>query len=163
MTETPTHKQIKAKIKDLVNGNFSDREHARESLDDIIYDLNKYRAKLPTVEQYAKANLLQELRYNIDMKKLNPAIPYNGGEISIQASEHHYCIPKQDEGPYSAFEIAVFNRKGDRIVEDAFKGHEDGDDAPVYGFVPVTKLIMALKKDGYSDINVAGILERLGN
>lgn len=53
-----THEQIKAKIKDLVDGNFSDREHARESLDDIIYDLKKYRAKLPTVEQYAKANLL---------------------------------------------------------------------------------------------------------
>ena len=97
------------------------------------------------------------------MKNLNHAIPYRDGEISIQASQHHYCIPKQDEGPYSAFEIAVFNRKGDRIVEDAFKGHEDGDDAPVYGFVPVTKLIMALKEDGYSDLNMVGILDRLGN
>ena len=58
MPETPTHKQIKAKIKDLVDGNFSDREHSRESLDDIIYDLNKYRKQLPSVEQYAKANLL---------------------------------------------------------------------------------------------------------
>ena len=58
MPETPTHKQIKAKIKDLVNGNFSDREHARESLDDIIYDLKRYRTSLPSVEQYAKANLL---------------------------------------------------------------------------------------------------------
>ena len=58
MAKYITHKQIKAKIKDLVNNNFSDREHARESLDDIIYDLKKYRTKLPTVEQYAKANLL---------------------------------------------------------------------------------------------------------
>ena len=56
--EYTSHKQIKAKIKDLVNGNFNDREHARESLDDIIYDLIKYRTKLPTVEQYWKANLL---------------------------------------------------------------------------------------------------------
>ena len=58
MPETPTHKQIKAKIKDLVDGNFSDSEHARESLDDIIYDLKRYRSSLPTVEQYFKANLL---------------------------------------------------------------------------------------------------------
>ena len=58
MPETPTHKQIKAKIKDLVDGNFNDREHARESLDDIIYDLKRYRSSLPTVEQYFKANLL---------------------------------------------------------------------------------------------------------
>ena len=58
MAKYTTHKQIKDKIKDLVNGNFNDREHARESLDDIIYDLHKLRAQLPTVEQYAKANLL---------------------------------------------------------------------------------------------------------
>lgn len=58
MPEYTSHKQLKAKIKDLVDGNFSDREHARESLDDIIYDLKKLRASLPTVEQYFKANLL---------------------------------------------------------------------------------------------------------
>ena len=58
MAKAPTHKQIKAKIKDLVDGNFNDREHARESLDDIIYDLKRYRSSLPTVEQYFKANLL---------------------------------------------------------------------------------------------------------
>lgn len=97
------------------------------------------------------------------MKPLNNAIPFRDGLISIQASQYHYCIPKQDEGPYSAFEVAVFNRDGDRIVEDQFKGHEDGDDAPVYGFVPVTKLIIALKEDGYSDLNMVGILDRLGN
>lgn len=100
------------------------------------------------------------------MKKLNHAIPYKDGEISIQASEFHYSIPKKDEGPYSAVEIAVFNRDGERIVEDAFKGHEDsttGDYAPVYGYVPITKLVMALKEDGYTDLNMVGILDRLGN
>ena len=96
------------------------------------------------------------------MKKLNPAIPYNGGEMSVQASEFHYSVPKADKGPYSAVEIAVFNREGERTTEELFKGHEDGiGDDPVYGYVPVTKLVMALKKDGYSDINVAGILERI--
>jgi len=84
--------------------------------------------------------------------------------MSIQASEYHYSVPKADKGPYSAVEIAVFNLKDDREKEIIFKGHEDGgDDAPVYGYVPITKLMMALKRDGYSDINVAGILERLGN
>ena len=58
MAKTPTDKQIKTKIKDLVDNNFNDREHARESLDDIIYDLKRYRTSLPTVEQYFKANLL---------------------------------------------------------------------------------------------------------
>ena len=98
------------------------------------------------------------------MKKLNHAIPYKGGLMSIQASEYHYSVPKADKGPYSAVELAEFNLKDDRVKEDIFKGHEDGgDDAPVYGYVPITKLVMALRKDGYSDINVAGILERIGN
>ena len=113
--------------------------------------------------------LIQELFDNNNMKKLNPAIPYKGGEISIQASEFHYSVPKADKRPYSAVEIAVFHKDSDedsgRVVEELFEGHEDSpyidDGAPVYCYVPVTKLIMALKKDGYSDINVAGILERL--
>ena len=100
------------------------------------------------------------------MKKLNSAIPYKGGEISIQASEFHYSVPKADKGPYSAVEIAVFHKDSDtesgRTTEELFEGHEDGGgDDPVYGFVPITKLVTALKRDGYSDINVAGILERL--
>ena len=103
------------------------------------------------------------------IKPLNNAIPYNGGEMSIQASKFHYSIPKADKGPYSHVEIAVFHKDGDeasgRVVEQLFEGHEDStvDGAPVYYHVPVTKLVMALKKDGYSDINVAGILDRLGN
>ena len=101
------------------------------------------------------------------MKKLNTPIPYNGGEMSIQASKFHYSVPKADKGPYSHVEIAVFHKDGDeasgRVVEQLFEGHEDStvDGAPVYYHVPVTKLVTALKKDGYSDINVAGILERL--
>ena len=84
--------------------------------------------------------------------------------MSIQGSQYHYSVPKADKGPYSAVEIAVFNLEDDRVKEDIFKGHEDGgDNAPVYGYVPITKLVMALRKDGYSDINVAGILERLDN
>ena len=105
--------------------------------------------------------------YNNYIKKLNPAIPYKGGEMSIQASEFHYSVPKADEGPYSHVEIAVFHKDSDtesgRVTDELFEGHEDSqlDKDPVYAYVPVTKLIMALKKDGYSDINVAGILERL--
>ena len=97
------------------------------------------------------------------MKKLNHPIPYNGGVMSIQASEYHYCIPKTEQGPYSAVEIAVFDRLGKRTTEDFFKDYADDSTVsdPVYAYVPITQLVLALKKDGYSDINVAGILERL--
>ena len=58
MKDTPTHEQIKAKVIEIVNGNFVDFEHARESLDDIIYDLQRYRSFIKTVEEYDRANLL---------------------------------------------------------------------------------------------------------
>ena len=58
MKDTPTHEQIKAKVLEIVNNNFVDFEHARESLDDIIYDLQRYRSFIKTVEEYDRANLL---------------------------------------------------------------------------------------------------------
>ena len=99
------------------------------------------------------------------MKELNSLIPYKDGEISIQGSEFHYCHPKNDKGPYSAFEVAVFDKSGNRVKEDLFK--EDADDKnvpdPVYGWVTVSTLVRALKKDGYNELNIIGILERVGN
>jgi len=58
MKDTPTHEEIKAKVLEIVNNNFVDFEHARESLDDIIYDLQRYRSFIKTVEEYDRANLL---------------------------------------------------------------------------------------------------------
>ena len=58
MKDTPTHEEIKAKVLEIVNNNFVDFEHARESLDDIVYDLQRYRSFIKTVEEYDRANLL---------------------------------------------------------------------------------------------------------
>lgn len=58
MKDTPTHEEIKTKVLEIVNNNFVDFEHARESLDDIIYDLQRYRSFIKTVEEYDRANLL---------------------------------------------------------------------------------------------------------
>jgi hypothetical protein len=58
MKDTPTHEEIKAKVHEIVNNNFVDFEHARESLDDIVYDLQRYRSFIKTVEEYDRANLL---------------------------------------------------------------------------------------------------------
>ena len=58
MKDTPTHEEIKTKVHEIVDNNFVDFEHARESLDDIIYDLQRYRSFIKTVEEYDRANLL---------------------------------------------------------------------------------------------------------
>ena len=54
----PTHQEVKDQIRDLVEGNFSDYEHARESLEDIIADLKTLRESLPSIKSYMDFNLL---------------------------------------------------------------------------------------------------------
>jgi len=97
------------------------------------------------------------------MKNLNAPIPYKYGEISIQASEYHYCYPKDDDGPYTQVEVAVFDDKGFRVKEDLFKEWADDPeyDKPIYAYVPYGTVIDALKKDGYTDQNIYGIFHRL--
>ena len=54
------HKTIGFVVEGLGHGNaFSDgHQHNRETLDDLIYDLNKFRDSLPTVEEYAEEGRL---------------------------------------------------------------------------------------------------------
>jgi len=53
-----SHQEIKDTIRNLVEGNFCDQEHARESLDSIIVDLISLRESLPSIEAYMKSDLL---------------------------------------------------------------------------------------------------------
>lgn len=53
-----THEDIEKKVHEIVDMNFVEWEHARESLDDIIYDLKRYRSSLKTVEEYFAAGHL---------------------------------------------------------------------------------------------------------
>lgn len=97
------------------------------------------------------------------MKELNHPIPYKDGEISIQASEFHYCYPKDNDGPYSQVEVAVFDKDGNRVREDMFLEWADDKDSnePVYGYVPVYRVNQLLSDDGYTHENIKGIYKRL--
>ena len=90
-------------------------------------------------------------------------IPYKDGEISIQASEFHYCCPKDDEGPYTQVEVAVFDKNGFRVREDKLLEWADDPtyDKPIYAYVPVYRVTDLLKDDGYTGENIYGIFRRL--
>jgi hypothetical protein len=96
-------------------------------------------------------------------KSLNMPIPFRDGEISIQASEFHYCYPKDDDGPYTQVEVAVFDKNGFRVREDKLLEWADDPtyDKPIYAYVPVGRVIELLKDDGYTDENIYGIFRRL--
>jgi hypothetical protein len=55
----PTHEEIYKKMLDLFNASANWRGmHNRESLDDLISDLEQYRGTLPTCDEYMAKNLL---------------------------------------------------------------------------------------------------------
>ena len=55
----PTHEEIYKQMLELFNASVNWRGmHNRESLDDLISDLEQYRRTLPTCEQYMEMNLL---------------------------------------------------------------------------------------------------------
>mgnify|MGYP003113464742 CR=1 FL=1 len=104
-----------------------------------------------------------KVTFDNDMKDLNAPIPYKDGEMSIQASEFHYCYPKDDEGPYTQVEVAVFDKDGERTRENMLKDWADDPeyDKPIYAYVPYGRVVELLKSDGYTDENIYGIFKRL--
>ena len=66
------------------------------------------------------------------MKKLN----LKHGHVSIQASEYHYCTPRDNEGPYSTWEVGF---PSDECPQEAVALLEEySDGSGVYGFVPTS-------------------------
>lgn len=59
----------------------------------------------------------------------------NGLEMSVQASETHYCSPRDNTGPWYAVEVGFPNR-----VVEGLRPHQDGDGDmtdSVFGYVPI--------------------------
>lgn len=70
------------------------------------------------------------------MKELNPIVICNDGmELSIQASNTHYCRPRDDIGPYSHVEVGFPTVEPVEFIEYAENSNEPL--STVYGFVPV--------------------------
>lgn len=91
--------------------------------------------------------------------RVTPPIHLKGGlVVSIQASEWHYCTPKNKEGPYVSFEVM--------LMEDnsKFKGREilgDQDMGDPYGWVTQSRLDKFIKANGGID-EVKMVAQRLG-
>jgi hypothetical protein len=74
----------------------------------------------------------------------------NGFFISVQASEHTYCTPRNDEGPWTHVECGYPSWGVPELAEYA----EDPDDAPgtVYPYVPIDLVVKVINdNDGWVD------------
>lgn len=72
----------------------------------------------------------------------------DGFEMSVQASEGHYCSPRDNIGPYTSVEIGY---PSERVEE--FMHYIDGDEnadptQTVYGWVPLETVVQIIESHG---------------
>lgn len=86
------------------------------------------------------------------MKPLAPRIICADGTVlSVQASQYHYCSPREDEGPYDSVEVG-FIKDGAGVPltpPEDWREHGDGCfPSDVYGYVPVEKVEAFIAEHG---------------
>jgi len=70
----------------------------------------------------------------------------DGFKVSIQASECHYCKPRDNTGPYHMFELGYPSQQDDLILRYAEEPSSPTE--TVYAYVPVEIIDAMLAKHG---------------
>ena len=82
------------------------------------------------------------------MLNLNPKVMCNSGlELSIQASQFHYCTPRNNEGPWTEVEVGFPSMQVDELLpymEDLGEGPTES----VYPYVPVEIVATVIARHG---------------
>ena len=68
----------------------------------------------------------------------------NGSSISMQASNKHNCIPKDDEGPYKSIELG-FPQGGIKLPEDFDNFRQDDMSSNIFSFVPASEVVKIIE------------------
>lgn len=96
---------------------------------------NDIYAQLPSVKRIgAKGCFKQRLKLA------------DGFVMSLQASNFHYCEPREDEGPYSSFEIGYPSEPEELLLPYAEEPERPTD--TVYGYVPASVIEAVVAKHG---------------
>ena len=70
----------------------------------------------------------------------------DGFKVSVQASATHYCNPRDNDGPYTEFELG-FPSVEDSLIQE-YAEDSDNPTGTVYGHVPLTTVMSLLEKHG---------------
>lgn len=87
---------------------------------------------------------LRDMRDGV-LQQVPPIVCKSGLAMSVQASRHHYCSPRNDVGPWDKVEIGYPNR-----VLPELKGYGDGltEDSTIYGWVPIELVEKIIEDNG---------------
>lgn len=79
-------------------------------------------------------------------KKISQLVCNDGFKVSMQASENHYCSPRNNKGPWSSVELGFPSKGDDLIMEYAEDPHRCRQ--TVYGWVPIHTVAELVDKHG---------------
>jgi hypothetical protein len=71
----------------------------------------------------------------------------DGFKMSVQASETHYCEPRNDMGPWTEFEVGYPSQR-EPLLELYADGDPEEDVVNVYGYVPAEVIDEVIAKHG---------------
>ena len=99
------------------------------------------------VNEYLEATRNERKGKGYAFLTVRPAIVCGDGlELSVQASHMHYCLPRENDGPYSAVEIGFPSDAIPEIMEWAETSATPTE--TVYGYVPVEVVDAAIAAHG---------------
>ena len=76
----------------------------------------------------------------------------DGESLSVQASETHYCSPRQNEAMWTEVEVGFPSKEPPETWREYFDGNWDEGDrtGSVYGFVPIFLVLDYINSHGGS-------------
>ena len=95
-----------------------------------------------------RINLLENRKNitNIRVYQTPRIVCADGFNFSVQASKYHYCSPRTDEGPYTAFEVGFTSERCEELMP--FAETSSNLTETVYAWVPAEVVEEVIRKHG---------------
>jgi len=77
-----------------------------------------------------------------------PVVCKDGFEMSVQASENHYCSPRQDDGPWISVEVGFPSEKVNILMPYVENADTDDPTEEVYPYVPSEVVVAIIMSHG---------------
>ena len=76
----------------------------------------------------------------------------DGFEMSVQASDVHYCSPRKNKGPWTTFECGFPSKPVPELREWKEELEEDApDEECIFAYVPWSTIMLTIEKHGGCD------------
>lgn len=80
------------------------------------------------------------------MRQIPPVLCRDGFKVSVQASESHYCYPRNSTGPWQEFELG-FPSSADPLIAEFAEDPENPTET-VYPYVPGSVVEQLIEEHG---------------